>query len=476
MSRQLNYDCLRKIFKYLEEDQNTLHSCLLVNHLWCEASVVTLWRDIWRYKYKDYQIFSTLIACLPNKSKNLLYKNKIFITTPTYKPPLINYVSYCKVLSICKIDRMIERVLENQQITNSNKYLLSNEILKMFMMNQISSLKSLDYYSGYLKKARDVHFTDFPGAKEYLMNLSELYCSSDNSKFLYKMSEICQRIQTLAITFKDVISNGVAKLISSQKNLKHLRLVQTFDGMCWTEIIPSLKIQSIELTKLYLSSYSVNVPISFIINFKNLQELVLSFKSERAFLDNFDQLKQVTFPQLKVLKFLDECPKVETLIEFLEINGKNLEELYVTNNDNLLNLAIAGLCPNLKSLYAIFKDDEIETLKVILSSCQHLESIRVWCDGEYLNEKDFLGILAKYSSKNLYELRIYYVFDGPSEIFPEELEEFFINWRNRIPLSFIVKGSCVNSFENKKENMEIIEKYKRLGIIKKFGIEKLGEE
>jgi len=88
-------------------------------------------------------------------------------------------------------------------------------------------------------------------------------------------------------------------------------------------------------------------------------------------------------------------------------------------------------------------------LKVILSNCQYLESIRVWCDGEYLNEKDFLEILAKHSSKNFNELRIYYVFDGPSEIFPEELEEFFINWKNRIPrksLSFIIKEYCVKSF------------------------------
>jgi len=41
---------------------------------------------------------------------------------------------------------------------------------------------------------------------------------------------------------------------------------------------------------------------------------------------------------------------------------------------------------------------EVET-KVILSNCQYLESIRVWCDGEYLNKKDFLEILVKHLSK-----------------------------------------------------------------------------
>jgi len=176
------------------------------------------------------------------------------------------------------------------------------------------------------------------------------------------------------------------------------------------------------------------------------------------------------------LKFLDECPKVETLINFLKVNGKNLEELYIVNNDNSLNLSIAKYCPELKSLYTIFKNDEIDSLKEILNSCHYLESIRVWCDGEYLNEKEFLEILAKYSSKSFYELRMYYVYDAPSEIFPEELEEFFINWKDRIPLSFIIKGYCVKSFEGKKENMEVIEKYKKLGVIKNFGTEWFGEE
>src|SRR4051812_23544855 len=164
MPRQLNYDCLYIIFEYLEEDKITLHSCLLVNRLWLVVSVGVLWRDIWSFKYSNRadvisQILSTLIACLPNESKNILCKNGIFIETPTYKPPLFNYASYCKVLSIRKIDQIIEYVLENQQNANSNKYLLLQEILKMFMMNQIISLKSLDYYSGgYPKRDHDIHF------------------------------------------------------------------------------------------------------------------------------------------------------------------------------------------------------------------------------------------------------------------------------------------------------------------------------
>src|SRR5256885_1403611 len=114
MSRLLPADCLNEIFENLEEDKLTLRSCLLVNHLWCEVSVRILWRNIWDFKYLvpyEYRlkvtssILSTLIACLPNESKELLNKNEIFISTPTSKPPLFNYAAFCKVLSISDIDQ-----------------------------------------------------------------------------------------------------------------------------------------------------------------------------------------------------------------------------------------------------------------------------------------------------------------------------------------------------------------------------------
>ena len=53
------------------------------------------------------KILSTLISCLPSESKELLHKNGIFISTPTSKPPLFNYASFFKVLSIEKIDEII---------------------------------------------------------------------------------------------------------------------------------------------------------------------------------------------------------------------------------------------------------------------------------------------------------------------------------------------------------------------------------
>src|SRR5436190_16177000 len=94
-------DCLNEIFEILEDDKLTLHSCLLVNRLWCKISVRILWRNIWSFKDTVIQpkvmlaILSTLISCLPNESKKLFH----IISTPISKLPLFSYASFCKVLS-----------------------------------------------------------------------------------------------------------------------------------------------------------------------------------------------------------------------------------------------------------------------------------------------------------------------------------------------------------------------------------------
>ena len=108
---QLPSDCLDEIFEYLENDRKTLYSCLLVDRLWSEIAVRILWRDS---RYYNTFTFRTLIACLPNESKEILRNNEIIISAPTSNPPTFNYASFCKVLLINRVNYLIKKLLENQ--------------------------------------------------------------------------------------------------------------------------------------------------------------------------------------------------------------------------------------------------------------------------------------------------------------------------------------------------------------------------
>ncbi|RGB38824.1 hypothetical protein C1646_755229 [Rhizophagus diaphanus] len=271
MACQLPVDCLNEIFEYLEMDKSTLHSCLLVNRLWCEISVRILWRNALNFNLYlkrpsniYLSIIRALIACLPYESKNLLHNNGNFISTLTSKPLLFNYASFCKALSISEICIMIDHFFKN------SKSLVANEIIEM-LANQISSLKKLSYYhiDGF-----NISFPHFPGARD----LSELYCNSDlPSDFFYQLSQICHNLQSISVNFcTNSVINELKDLISSQNNLKNLDLT-AFYGGSWTDIVPAITKHSHTITKLKLNSGYRISSFSFISSFSNLQELTFSF-------------------------------------------------------------------------------------------------------------------------------------------------------------------------------------------------------
>jgi hypothetical protein len=214
--------------------------------------------------------------------------------------------------------------------------------------------------------------------------------------------------------------------------------------------------------------------LSFIANFTNLQELKLSFVLEECFVD-FKKLQYVIFSQLQVLKICNEFPS-DGLLIFLENNGKNLKEINMDEiescNDNSLNLAISKFCPMLRKLSTGIKNNELESLKIIFNSCKYLESIKIWCGGKFLSEKQALETVVKYS-QNINELILYHLFTVQFNLLPEELESFFVNWTNRVPqksLSLTIIYNEENSLDKNDENIEIINKYTKLSIIKKFEV------
>jgi len=182
---------------------------------------------------------------------------------------------------------MIKSFLNNQQSGKSrnlkkSEKLITNEILKMFMHK--TSLNTLTYelediYSE-IKIPNNITLINFPGARDCLKGLSELSCTNDvNSKFFIQLSQVCKNIQTLKILYQvNPVSNddGLKKLISSQNSLKHFSVNQLYDGINWKEIVPSLKKHSNTITKLYIRGINNWKPLSFITEFTNLQELLLS--------------------------------------------------------------------------------------------------------------------------------------------------------------------------------------------------------
>ncbi|RIA86405.1 hypothetical protein C1645_829324 [Glomus cerebriforme] len=474
---QLSADCLNEVFEYLEDDMINLHSCLLVNHLWCNVSVRIFWRNSRNYKTSNLR---TLIACLPNESKEILNNNEIIISTPTSKPPMFNYASFCKSLLICKVDKLLRTLLLNDKFNkksdnlSNNMLILTQEIIKLFF-NQIGSLKKLKLWE-YPKKINFYH-----GAKACLKNLSELRCMSNFSpEFFYQLSQICHNISLLNITIEKFISKELIDLTSAQKNLQSFKMTQYSEPINLNSLNSLIEKLPNTLIKLNLILRN-HISLLFIARFTNLQELNFCYSDDYDFID-FEKLQNAIFPNLQILNIQGSCPNLKSLIKFLENNGNNLKECYIGDetyyiHEDSLNLTIAKFCPNLRKLSVWFQDNELETMKIIFNNCQYLESITVWCGYCILSDKEVLELVVKYSHKNFYEIIFNYVgqyLETETELLPEELESFLINWTNRVPqksLSFVIRNLINISYGiDGDDNMKIINKYIELGVIKRFKV------
>src|SRR5438552_1792482 len=88
-----NVDCLNEIFEYLENDDTTLYSCLLVNRLCCEVSVKFFLKNLSKlslrsniypeFFYQLYQICHNIktlriefMTSIPNELKDLISVQK----------------------------------------------------------------------------------------------------------------------------------------------------------------------------------------------------------------------------------------------------------------------------------------------------------------------------------------------------------------------------------------------------------------
>ena len=88
----------------------------------------------------------------------------------------------------------------------------------------------------------------------------------------------------------------------------------------------------------------------------------------------------------------------------------------------------------------------------------------------YLNDQEMLKVIAKYSPKSLHELMIFEC--SNSLLSTQDLESFFISWGNRLQKRLtLILCKDQHRDDSYERFTTIIEKYKKLGIVKEFRIE-----
>jgi hypothetical protein len=202
---KLNKNILYLIFEELQYDKNALHSCLLVNKIWCETIVPILWKNPWKYLIRRKVLLKVILSHLSDELKNNLLKNKgirIF-----YQGPLFKYISFCRHLNLSEIDNIISIYKQIKIKVNEN-----TKCTHLYILHQFGFQIQL-----------------ISGAKRCFSNLEFFHCNTDN--ILVGLSEICDSIKELELSIKTSNNNyGIVTLIKAQKKLFSVRFLTLADN------------------------------------------------------------------------------------------------------------------------------------------------------------------------------------------------------------------------------------------------------
>jgi hypothetical protein len=198
-----------EIIKYFHDDYITLHSCILVNRLWCRLAIPLLWENPFSIQFpKNYHFIEIYLHNLNDNDKTKLNEygiNNDLIPSNT----LFNYSSLIQHLDTSNIISSIESWGEavrtsTTQISNFIKFIYRS-LFQIFIENEVN-LHSLEVVSSSSQESK--YFDDilklnpnfFRNIK--ILNLEDSFITAETlTKFSTLLNSNCNSISSLYFKF-----------------------------------------------------------------------------------------------------------------------------------------------------------------------------------------------------------------------------------------------------------------------------------
>ncbi|PKK62609.1 hypothetical protein RhiirC2_855549 [Rhizophagus irregularis] len=348
-------ELINEVIQYFRYDYKTLHSCILVNRLWCHLAIPLLWEDPFSNPTKNYYFIEIYLCFLNEDGKakfneyginNLLLSNKLF-----------NYPSFIKYLDTNKICNSIKYWVDTlmDKYDDNLKNLVYRSLFEVFIENEgslhsfeavLSIGNSCNYFSNnmdlilqnpnLINNIRGLTFRGFGTLSQNIIPFLKLLYSN------------CNSISSIIINFPKyifmidnypLIEKCLTQIIISQHNLKKISF-----GSFVKLYNPFLSLKNSNC------SNTLNTIIFYLINFKNiiniLQEVfdhlnvlesIHLIYCEYLNSDSIQQIIKVTKPfKLKTL-IMSEIIHIESLLLLLQKFGDCLENFGFGNIDEIID-------------------------------------------------------------------------------------------------------------------------------------------
>ncbi len=230
-------ELLNDIIQYFHHDYKTLHSCILVNRLWCRLSIPLLWEDPFSMKFpKNHNFIKIYLHHLNDDDKTKL--NECGISNDIFPSnTLFNYPSFIQCLNTHKIRYFIVKWVATVRTSTTN-FVNSNIIAKLifkslfilFIENEANLHTFRVSINSYTKYFHDVFelILQNPNFIRNIKNLTiDILIETDyTSKLLVFLYSNCNSISSLDFLIDDYSAQEALKyslqIIKSQVNLKKI--------------------------------------------------------------------------------------------------------------------------------------------------------------------------------------------------------------------------------------------------------------
>ncbi|CAB5200406.1 unnamed protein product [Rhizophagus irregularis] len=217
-------ELIYEIIKNFQNDYSTLHSCILVNRLWCRLAIPLLWENPFSITTGNYNFIEVYLYNLNDYLKTKINDYQII----NYLLPsntLFNYPSFIKYLNICKIALSIERCLKaNYKASNSvNLVTYTNSILASVF--EFEKLINMSLIKLFIENEVNLHTLEI-GISTAFYKYYNVYV--DISEMILQNPNFIHNIRNLSLSAENnhcknaLIKNYISQIISLHQNLKRI--------------------------------------------------------------------------------------------------------------------------------------------------------------------------------------------------------------------------------------------------------------
>ncbi|CAG8669279.1 20501_t:CDS:1 [Dentiscutata erythropus] len=308
-------DCFAVILDYLQDDKATLHSCVLINRMWCRLTVPLLWsrpfslvsqNKINTIERNAALIISTYVSCFSDSERQQLI-DEGFDLPLNYSKPFFDYTRYLRSMDAAMFDCAVQHWAK----LNSHKsgcWFNTTAYMAGLAFKRTIGLKSLNFTHMKDFSIENLNLSSFTSTYHALSKLSsfELVYYPTHSFF----KDATNTLNSIFSTLADCATNLIDLKISINK-----RCAPPID-----QIFRLIKSQS-QLQVLKTNEFW-SVP-------EETEEFCAVLSTQAKSL-RWLEFSEITYIPIELVRVLMSCHRLETL-EFRGFDSLNLNS---TNNDN----------------------------------------------------------------------------------------------------------------------------------------------